>query len=463
MKTLKTITIILSIIIISAISFLGIYQKDEYRVRNLIPEYKLSMHFTKQKKLTMTPDDSIKETKIYDKDGKLVENKEEGVEYTEEHGYRTEEIRMNDSTVLNEENYKKTKDIVLKRLYGLNIGEYEVNFNKEAGKIEITVQENDDADKLEYYLNQSGKIALKDEVTKEVLLDEKNLKDVKTLYGSNLNEKGENVGYVYLQLIFDKEGTAKLQELNNIYVETKKEVENEKGEKEEKTEEKKLTVELNGQELVSTVMKNLLYNNTITLTIGASANTSELEQQRKNAINTKKILESGTLPIVYKVTSDVIEPNVNKNISINIYTLIIMALMFALCIYTISKYKMNGLLMSYLIVAHFAITLIMCRVANVVLTESGLFGILVGVYCNYVLLLQVVKKESNFKKVLTKHVLDFIPLYILAIILSFTKITYLNSFGMVIVWSGIVAYLSNLIFTEPLLDILKEGIKHEKN
>ena len=283
MKNLKTITIVLLILIITAIAFIGIYQKDEYRVKNLIPDYKFGMNFTSQREITMKVDDSVKETLIYDAEGNLIEEKEEGIEYTEENGYRTEEIKTNDPSILTEENYEKTKNIMLNRLHNLNAGEYNVNLDKNTGEIKIKIQENDNADLISYYLNQSGKISLADEETGEILLDETHLKDVGLLYGSNLNEEGQNESHVYLQLKFDKEGTKKLEELSKIYVSTTTEVENENGEKEEKVEEKKITMTLNDTNLGSTIIANILYNNSITLNLGSATDADKFTTQTEKA------------------------------------------------------------------------------------------------------------------------------------------------------------------------------------
>ena len=49
MKALKVLTIGLLIVVITIASLIGIYKKDEYRVRNLIPDYKKGMNFSTQR------------------------------------------------------------------------------------------------------------------------------------------------------------------------------------------------------------------------------------------------------------------------------------------------------------------------------------------------------------------------------------------------------------------------------
>ena len=104
---------------------------------------------------------------------------------------------------MTEENYEKVKNIVLNRLNGLGIGEYTVELDKATGQIKIRLQETDNTDMWAYYLNQSGKLEITDAETGEVLLDESHIKDVGLLYGSNLDENGQNVSYIYLQIAFD--------------------------------------------------------------------------------------------------------------------------------------------------------------------------------------------------------------------------------------------------------------------
>ena len=275
MKKLKLITIELLLLILTAMAFLGFYKKEEYRVRNLIPEYKQGMNYTDQRLITMTVSDEIKETLIYDAEGNLVEEEKEGIDYTEENGYKRVEAKVNDDSILTEENYEKVKNIVLNRLNGLGIGEYTVELDKATGQIKIRLQETDNTDMWAYYLNQSGKLEITDAETGEVLLDESHIKDVGLLYGSNLDENGQNVSYIYLQIAFDKDGTAKLDELSKVYIATTEEVENEDGEKEETTTEKKVAIYLNGTNMGSTVITNIIYNDAVAICVGSATDNDE--------------------------------------------------------------------------------------------------------------------------------------------------------------------------------------------
>ena len=113
-KIITIVTIILAVIIISVASFGGIYKLKEYKVVNIVPEYLLGMEFKNSRVANFSVSNEISETKIYDKDGNEITEKQEGVEYTEENGYKTVETKVNSDEVLNVSNYKLAKKYLKK-------------------------------------------------------------------------------------------------------------------------------------------------------------------------------------------------------------------------------------------------------------------------------------------------------------------------------------------------------------
>ena len=81
-----------------------------------------------------------------------------------------------------------------------------------------------------------------------------------------------------------------IDELSKIYVATTTKGENEAGEEEEKTEEKKITITLNDTNLGSTIITNILYNNSLTICLGVSTDAEEFAVQTESANNIVKIL-----------------------------------------------------------------------------------------------------------------------------------------------------------------------------
>ena len=201
-KIITIVTIILAVIIISVASFGGIYKLKEYKVVNIVPEYLLGMKFKNSRVANFTVSNEISETKIYDKDGNEITEKQEGVEYTEENGYKTVETKVNSDEVLNVSNYKLAKKIFEKRLKSNKAEQYIIRLDETNGNIQLEIPENDNPNELLSILTQKGTFELQDNDTKEVLLNNDNVKNAKVVYGQT--ESGVSV---YLQIKCDKVGT----------------------------------------------------------------------------------------------------------------------------------------------------------------------------------------------------------------------------------------------------------------
>ena len=141
-KIITITTIILAIIIISIASFGGIYKLKEYKVVNVVPDYLLGMKFNNSRVANFTVSNEIAETKIYDKDGNEVTEKQEGVEYTEENGYTTVETKVNSEESLTTSNYKLAKKILEKRLKDLRAEQYTIKLDEKNGNIQVETSEN---------------------------------------------------------------------------------------------------------------------------------------------------------------------------------------------------------------------------------------------------------------------------------------------------------------------------------
>ena len=114
-KGLKITLIILLIILISIISFAGIYVQDKKQMKNILADYKLGMDLQGSRVITTTVST---ETEIiyYDKDGNVVN--------TEAEDGSQEEVAVNGEDSLTKENYLKAKEVIGKRLSDFGISEY---------------------------------------------------------------------------------------------------------------------------------------------------------------------------------------------------------------------------------------------------------------------------------------------------------------------------------------------------
>ena len=305
-KTL-TVVIILIVALLMFASFFGVYKKNENGEKvSILPNLKLGMEFGKTRVITASVNNNVNKV-VYDAEGNVVKQ-EEGVEYTEENGYKIQETPINADSVKTVDNYKRAEKTIEKRLKGNNIKEYAIDLDETNGTIKLEIPENDTADDIESLIKNSGTLLLLDGETFETVFDNSYLKKADVVYSQGTTETG-----VFLQLEFNEEGTKKLQELNNIYVETTEEQTKENGETENVTKSKNVWVILNDKFLGATVLPNIVYNDKIMLTFGLSNNTSEIQTAVKEAQKEAVLLNSGVMPLSYEYSNETRETNITEN------------------------------------------------------------------------------------------------------------------------------------------------------
>lgn len=450
-KIITIVTIILAVIIISVASFGGIYKLKEYKVVNIVPEYLLGMEFKNSRVANFSVSNEISETKIYDKDGNEITEKQEGVEYTEENGYKTVETKVNSDEVLNVSNYKLAKKIFEKRLKSNKAEQYIIRLDETNGNIQLEIPENDNTNELLSILTQKGTFELQDNDTKEVLLNNDNVKNAKVVYGQT--ESGVSV---YLQIKFDKVGTQKLEEISQKYVKTTEQQTNENGETEDKEVKKEVAIVFDGQEYRTTYFGDTITDGTLNVAIGSGKNNSSIQNYVLIADELKAILNSGVLPIQYEITENTVSPRITtENVKVAIYVLL--AIFAISLVYFIIKLKLKGILASVLQIGYVALLLLTLRYTNVVISLEGIVGILVGTILNYMFIYFAFKneKESYLKNTVAKFAVRLIPIYIIAIVFTFNTLTNIASLGMTLVWGLIILYVYNLIFTQVIIKEIK--------
>ena len=307
-KIITITTIILAIIIISIASFGGIYKLKEYKVVNVVPDYLLGMKFNNSRVANFTVSNEIAETKIYDKDGNEVTEKQEGVEYTEENGYTTVETKVNSEESLTTSNYKLAKKILEKRLKDLKAEQYTIKLDEKNGNIQVETSENEDTDEILAVLAQKGVFELQDSETKEVLLNNSNIKSTAVVYGQT-----ESGVAVYLQIKFDKDGTKKLEEISKKYVKTTEKQTNENGEEEDKEVTKEVSILFDGQEYRSTYFGDTITDGTLNVAMGSGKDSSSVENYVLIANELKAILNSGILSIQYEISENTVSPRITTD------------------------------------------------------------------------------------------------------------------------------------------------------
>ncbi len=468
MKKVKILTITLAIALISMVAFAGVYVTKQNRMEDKVKSYTYAMDLKGARTITLKVDTS-KKTTIKDSEGKEVKNSSNLTdEEISEKGYTKEETDYNPSDVLNVENYKKSKEIIEKRLKELKIDNYVTRLNEQTGEIIVEIPENSDTDNIVTNLGTTGKFEILDSETNEVLMDNNDIKLANVVYGSNSSSTTSSGTSIYLNIEFNKEGTKKLEDISGKYVKTSNEKNTENTSESTDTSsssEKKITMKIDDEEIMSTSFDEVIKTGRLQLSIGSSSTDQKtLQTYVEQANNMATVLDTGKTPVKYTVDenhyilSDITE-NELKTVEYAIMGIILISL-----IVLVVRYKLNGLLgaISYLGLASIFVLLI--RYANVVLSLEGIFGIVVILVLNYLFvnkLLSKLKEEtlskdivnSKTKETYKQYFIKIIPIIIAIITFCFAGWEPISSFGMIMFWGVALIAVYNIIITNNLLKI----------
>lgn len=456
LKRIKIIAILLFVTIIIFASFFGVYKKEDFRAVNLIKDFDLGMQFTDARVLKMTV--STAENKvIYDSEGKVV-NEDGETEHTTENGYTTEQVKVNKDENLTLENYKLSKKILNNRLKGMDVGEYKVELNEKTGEISVKLQENDDVEEILHHLEGQGKFAIIDEETKEVLIDDSLVESAQVVYGAS-DETGTST-IVYLQIDFNEEGAKKLEEISKIYIaEEHVHDENEDENAHEEINAKYVSAVLDDTTLNSTYFGETMTTGVLYIPITEATDNETLTEAVNEINHITAIINNGKLPIVYETEEETVKSEITQNMIV-IGISIPSALLFIACIVLSVKFKSKGFIATFLQIGYIALLLLALRYTNVIITIEGFAGIVISAILNYILvyamLNDIKKKEQIEWQTIRKFAIKTIPVYVLAIILAFNRLTRVNSLGMTLVWGSFCLYVYNLAITRSVLKMLNK-------
>lgn len=504
MKKIKIVTITLAIILITMIAFFGIYSPVQNRMENKVKNYSYAMDLKGARTVVLKVNKNNK-TVIKDAEGKEVSDGE-GLtdEQLTEKGYKKEEIPYNNEEILTKENYKKTKEIIEKRLKKLNADQYVIKVNEETGDITVELTENDNTDSIVSNLNTTGKFEIIDSETKEVLMDNNDIKLANVLYGSNSTSATSTGTSVYLNIEFNKHGAKKLEDISNKYVKventdnTTTEDTNTTGENattgnttegtnattentaeetdsttesttdETKTTEKKITMKIDDEEIMSTSFDEPLKTGKLQLSIGqASTDTDTLQGYVDQASSMATVLDTGNMPVKYSVDeNEYVASDITRDqLQIIKYTGIafVAIAIIVLCVI----YKMNGFIGAISYVGLFSLLMLLIRYTNVVLSIEGLVAIGLVLILEYIFINRIltkIKQESKgkinraiikeaIKDTYKEFFITIIPIAIAIITFCFAKWTSIGSFGMVMFWGISLIAIYNFAIVGSLLKI----------
>lgn len=489
MKKIKILTIILAIILISVTAFLGVYTQVQNRMENQIKDYSYAMDLKGSRTIRLKVNKSNKTT-IKDENGKEVEDSSNLTEeQIKEKGYTKEETPYNPEEILTTENYQKAKEIVEKRLKKLRVQNYNIKLNEQTGDIVVQITENKGTDNIVSNLNTTGKFEIIDTETKEVLMNNSDIKLSSVMYGANSSAtSATNAGTaVYLNIEFNKEGAKKLEDISNKYVKVENSEENTDGTKEtdnenttkdsttqeseenkseeNKTEEKTITMKIDDEDIMSTSFDETNKIGKLQLSVGqASTDTDTLQGYIQQASNMASVLDTGNMPIKYDIEENQYIKTDLTHEQLQIIKYIAIGIIVIALIVLSIKYKTNGIIGAISYIGLFAVLMLLIRYANVVITIDGLFGVALVLVLEYLFIYKLLKKvsvEVNIKKQLKEIYKEFItriiPIAIAIITFCFINWIPVSSFGMIMFWGISLILIYNFAITGSLLKIKAEN------
>ncbi len=455
LKLLGKISVVVIILLLSLISFAGIYVKDKNAMKNVIPEYKLGTDLYGARNILVKVDDSTT-TKKYDSNGNLVENSSDKDENNE--NITEVEEKVNPDELRTAENYETVKNIIEARLKYMNVEDYLLRFDESTGNISLEVPENSSTDYIAQYTITKGEFKMVDNDTSEVLLSNADLKEAKVQYSTSTSGTT-----VYLTIEFNKDAVEKLKNISNTYISST--------DAEGKTTTKKVKMTLDDSTIISTYFQEEISTGIIQLSMGTSTNTSEIQSNIQSASNMAVLLNTEPMPLTYTMETNrfVYSDITAETLKIVIVGLCIVALIMAICM--VIKFKKNGLMGVIADIGFTAVLLLAIRYGNVEISLAGIFAIAIAVIVEYIvtgLILNEYSKKcekeiliKNIKHLMGRIAICLVPFVVMAVTFALISWEEIASIGMILFWAIIIMIIYNTLML--VLKIFESNNENEKN
>lgn len=470
-KRLNVILVVLIIVLVSIISFVGIFYQSRNEMVSRIPEYKSGTNIKGHRIVTLEVSEDGTKSGEESTENKTTEN-----EVAENETSNNEKSK---NTENNADNYKKSAEIIKKRLKNLKVEDYSVSLDENTGKIEIDLPENDQTDIILSDITQKGNFQIADSSTNEVLLSNSDIKSVDV--GKQVNG---SYTVVYMNINFNMQGAKKFKNVtvkyqNNVSENTiaagnttEENTTTTENSTEENTtsdesadssnESRQVVLKIDDTTMMTTSFTEVIDNGTLSLTIGSSKDNDEIQTYVYGGDNLAAIIENEAMPLQYEIKGNtyVASEIGTSNIKIIVYVEIAIALVISL--YLIIRYRVKGIMSTILSVGYVAILLLAIRYANVVLSIEGILAIALSFVVNTVfniMLLNRIKeknmtaeeKKQKYNEALKRYSLSIIPIVIIAVVCCLVNWDAIYSFGMVMFWGIIISIIYNLTFTNVVV------------
>lgn len=466
-NALVKVIAILAIILVALISFLGINKRNLNGWKKVLPEFNLSKELGEVRIfsfVTSTATKEVEENSDETKDEADTQTTEEqntedteNAESTDTSSTSKKEVPVNDSSVLNKDNYKKVKNIIEERIKKFGISDATVSIDDESGEVSISVPQTNISDYLVSLVTKQGKVEIIDSDTKEVLISRNMIKDVSAYYvqsnDSSTSTNSSEITYDEgIKFEFTSEGQKKLNEISKNYIETTDEDGN--------TSQKTITLKIDDEEKYKTYFSPDGNYTNLAIPLYQGVSVDDMTTFNDNYAECRIIstcLNNDEMPIIYTVsTGTYIESNLGENFIM--YTVIVgVMILVVVALGMIIKFKKNGILMALIEIGYVAILLLLIRAASVSITLTGLIMILFMSLINVFLLCLMLDKHKAMK--FGRFILNLIPLLITIIVFVFAKDVNISSIGSVGFY-GFITFIYTYLISILLLNDVKNDEKN---
>ncbi len=452
-ERLKIALAVCIILFIIVVGIGGIYVHEKGNWTNILPEYQFATDLKGYRSIGLKVSEATKEIEIeaeVSTDTNTTTENTVAEEKDKEETNTTTTQLVNPEEKRNVDNYLPSKKVVEERLQQISTDNYyTIRQDSYNGNIFIQMVDTEEADELAGLLAQQGQFRIVDSETKEELLNNSHIKDVKVGYSAL------ETGYaVYLNMEFTKEGAEKLKEISNIYVQSSKQ----EGDSAVVTT-KNIDLNIDDETIVTTYFGQEIANGVIQLSIGEETTSyEELQNYLMNATRMAVVLGNGEMPLAYEVDENAYNGTYLTTEHVKAIFMaagIVLGLLIIAMIVILKKKAVIGILSFVGYIAAFLLTL---RFTNVYISLETMAGMVVATLLAYIAILKFLtmpkteeKVQKQFLETYKQVVLYMIPIAIIAITLCFAKWLPLYNFGMAIFWGIALVLAWNAIFTRIFL------------
>ena len=229
----------------------------------------------------------------------------------------------------------------------------------------------------------------------------------------------------------------------------------------EEDAQKKITLSIDGTELITTSFDDPIEDGIINLSMGqTSTDASTISNTLESTSTVAILLNNGEMPLTYRVTE-------NKYVKTDITSSIILKCVIGICIIAaiglillIVKYKAKGLIAAIGYIGFVAVDLLIVRYTNVAISIETIVAEVIILAINYMLTMRLLKinekdkelKQKAYKNELLTWIKNLVPVFLITIIFVFIRVEKIAVFGMFTFWGIFLSIIYNYLLTKDMLD-----------